>query len=466
MPEIPTSVFPSRFRRRLTIIFVVAVSLSSGLVAMGGFVFVSHQRHETFIDRARQQARFAFTLTQGQASADRMDALVSLARSRNGFETVVQADHVVSSRHDLTISDIPEAVREGEANELTSEFFSFDGEPFLVIGSTIPNSNGDARMYLLFSEREVREGLHELRTGLLGGWIIVTVLAALIGRFVARRTLAPVQQSADAARQIAEGMLHTRLAPGGRDEFGAWARTFNEMADALEAKISELSEARERERQFTADVAHDLRTPVAAMVSASSLVAKRIDDVPSDMRRPIELILSDIERLRRLITDLLELGELDAGSTKLDLECVVLRDCLENVIFLAGAGDHVELEAPETAVTIDRRRTERVVFNLLRNAMVHGAAPITLEAVQQADHLCIIVSDAGPGIPEETLPTIFQRFRKGSESRSTDGNGLGLAIVMKHVEAMGGVIIAENCEEGGACFRLEIPLANSPDGDE
>src|SRR5207247_2816676 len=136
----------------------------------------------------------------------------------------------------------------------------------------------------------------------------------------ARRPLGACGRASAAARSIAEGLLDTRLPVQGRDEFGAWAASFNEMAQALEDKIAALSEARERERRFTADVAHELRTPLTALVSEASLLREHLDRMPEDVRRPAELLVDDVARLRRLVEDLMAVSRLAAGREQARVE--------------------------------------------------------------------------------------------------------------------------------------------------
>src|SRR5205814_1027592 len=122
-----------------------------------------------------------------------------------------------------------------------------------------------------------RDDLQQLALVLGGGWVLAVALAAVAGLLLARRTLGPVARASQAARDLAEGLLDTRLPVEAEDEFGTWAASFNEMAAALEAKIADLSESRERERRFTSDVAHELRTPLAALVGEASLLREHLD---------------------------------------------------------------------------------------------------------------------------------------------------------------------------------------------
>src|SRR5206468_1201339 len=142
---------------------------------------------------------------------------------------------------------------------------------------------------------------------------ILVLLAALAGVVLARSALRPVARASEAAHSLAEGLLETRLPVEGTDEFGAWAQSFNEMAAALEAKIAELQAAQARERRFTADVAHELRTPVTALMGEAALLREHLAQMPPESRRPAELLIGDVARLRRLVEDLMEVSRFDAG---------------------------------------------------------------------------------------------------------------------------------------------------------
>ena len=145
-------------------------------------------------------------------------------------------------------------------------------------------------------------------------------------------------QASEAARSLAEGLLETRLPVEGRDEFGSWAQSFNEMAAALETKIADLSAAQARERRFTADVAHELRTPLTALVGEASLLAEHLDRMPGDSRRPAELLIADVGRLRRLVEDLMEISRFDAGAEGVHSEPVALRSLVDGHDRQRGAG--------------------------------------------------------------------------------------------------------------------------------
>jgi two-component system sensor histidine kinase MtrB len=281
------------------------------------------------------------------------------------------------------------------------------------------------------------------------------LLAALVGAVLARSTLRPVARASTAARSLAEGLLETRLPVEGRDEFGAWAQSFNEMAAALEAKIGELQAAQARERRFTADVAHELRTPLTALMGEASLLADHLDEMPPESRRPAELLIADVARLRKLVEDLMEISRFDAGAESVHAEDVDVAALVRAAVRARGWGDRVRLEGDGLQVTSDPRRLERIVANLVDNAFEHGGTRVIVSIGPGT----VEVADDGPGIEPEHLPHLFERFYKADASRSGRGTGLGLAIAQENARLLGGELEIASEPGRGSRFTLRLPVA-------
>jgi len=274
-----------------------------------------------------------------------------------------------------------------------------------------------------------------------------------------------VAEASAAARALAEGLLDTRLPGRGADEFGEWASSFNQMADALEGKIEALSMARERERRFTADVAHELRTPLTALVNEAAILREHLEQMPADAQRASRLLTSDVARLSRLVEDLLEISRLDAGAEPSSIEPVDLRRLVEAIVEANGWAGAVAVDIDVPPIASDRRRLERVLGNLIGNAITHGGGAAQVEAGTADGGVRLTVSDQGPGIPAERLESVFQRFSKGDAARG-GGSGLGLAIAREHARAMGGDVVATPAPGGGARFTLVLPVSEPlPAGD-
>ena len=232
----------------------------------------------------------------------------------------------------------------------------------------------------------------------------------------------------------------------GADEFGEWASSFNQMADALEAKIDALSVAREREQRFTADVAHELRTPLTALVNEAAILRDQIDQMSPDAQRASRMLTADVTRLSRLVEDLLEISRLDAGAEPVRAEPVDLGLLVRAVLAENGWAGSVAVDVDVPPVVSDRRRLERVIVNLIGNALLHGGGRAEVSGRVEGDRLVLTVTDHGPGIPAGELESVFGRFAKAGGGEG--GSGLGLAIAREHASALGGEVRVES-EPGG-----------------
>jgi two-component system sensor histidine kinase MtrB len=282
------------------------------------------------------------------------------------------------------------------------------------------------------------------------------LVAAFVGAVLARSTLRPVARASDAARSLAEGLLETRLPVEGRDEFGVWAQSFNEMAAALEGKISALSAAQARERRFTADVAHELRTPLTALVGEASLLSEHVERMPIESRRPAELLIADVGRLRRLVENLMAISRFDAGRESIQAETVDLASLVAATVRARGWDGRVRLDANEVVITSDPRRLEGIVANLVGNALEHGGDGVDVRVDRDGNGVFVEVADEGPGIAPEHLPHLFERFYKADPARSSGGTGLGLAIAQENARLLGGRIEVWSEPGDGARFTLRL----------
>ena len=452
--------FPRRFRRRLRLTFIAVAGLAAGAVAVISFALAREYRIDGFETRARREAEVNLRLSTS-ATESFLEGLLATYRQHEGFEIVAMVGgRPHSTDNALSVADVPRDVVEGVRTRdpqatVATATVTRASTRYLVIGGAVPRS--DAELYFFFSLEDVLESLSEFRTALLSAWLAVAAMAALVGELVARRTLRPVRNAAAAARALAEGLLDTRLPVRTGDEFGAWAAYFNEMADALADKIRALSSATERERRFTADVAHELRTPLTALANASSVLAKDVERLPAEARRPAELVIEGIGRLRGLVEDLLELSRLDSGQQALHLEDLALDDAVRAVLRAGGWEHEVRLDAEPTPVVADRHRLERVVTNLVSNSVIHGGRDVRVR-VEHEDGVAVLeVADKGPGISEHDLPRVFDRFFKATGDRSGPGSGLGLAIAAQNVGLLGGTISVESTPGAGTTFRVLFP---------
>ncbi|CAN5254384.1 HAMP domain-containing sensor histidine kinase [soil metagenome] len=450
---------PGRLRRRLTIAFMLVAGLSGAALAAGSYLVARESRLDDSVERALDQSRFnlefaSSVLASPQSRTEAVRQLLDALERRSGFATAVRVEgqdfsSSISIRPALAPPDLVAQVRRGQ---LTYQRTEFGGVPYLVVGGRVSG----AELYFFFSEAQLLDELGQLRTILLVGLALLVLVAGGVGTLVARRTLAPVAEASAAARSLAEGLLATRLPPG-RDEFGAWAASFNEMADALEGKIAALSEAQARERRFTSDVAHELRTPVTALVGEASLLSEHLDRMPPEARRPAELVVADIARLRRLVEDLMEISRLDAGQGAVRLEPVDLASLVDATIRARGWIDRVRIQGADAVVESDRRRLEQIVANLVGNALEHGGRDVAVRTGADDAGAFVEVEDEGGGMTPEHLERLFDRFSKADPSRTGAGSGLGLAIALENASLLGGDIEVWSELDRGSRFTLRLP---------
>ena len=441
-------------RRRLTIAFALAVGASAAVLAAGSYFVVRHNLLADSVNSGVKQARRNLVIAPGYLK-NGPDALLKAYERRGDFDTAgVYRGRPFSSSFSVSVrqvpSDLRRVVRKGE---LGYQRNTVAGTHYLVVGG---RAGRDTELYYFFSEQDLRHELVQLRDILLTGVGILMLVAAFLGAILARGTLRPVARASDAARSLAEGLLETRLPVEGRDEFGVWAQSFNEMAAALEGKISALSAAQARERRFTADVAHELRTPLTALVGEASLLGQHLDAMPSESRRPAELLIADVGRLRRLVEDLMAISRLDAGAESVQAETVELASLAEAAVRARGWDGRVRLEADEVVVMSDPRRLEGIVANLVGNALEHGGGEASVRVGRDDDGVFVEVADRGPGIPSEHLPHLFERFYKADPARASGGTGLGLAIAQENARLLGGKIEVWSELGQGSRFTLRI----------
>jgi two-component system sensor histidine kinase MtrB len=463
----PAAIRPGRLRRRLTLAFALTAGFAAAALAAGAFLLVREARLDVSRDRAVEQTRFNLVLASEALPEEGPEALLDAYARRGTFETVLLVDGTsYPSSLSLSLEQVPGDLRElVEQGQLAYERTDVGDTPYLATGGRIAGTDGD-EAYFFFSEEELWDDLADLRTILLIGLAVVVVLAGAVGALVARRTLAPVARASAAAHSLAEGLLDTRLPVERTDELGLWALSFNEMAEALEAKITALSEAQARERRFTADVAHELRTPLTAIVNEASLLGEHLDRMPPEARRPAELLVDDVKRLRDLVEDLMEISRLDAGTQPVRPEHVDLGTLVGAAIRSRGWADRVGLRAEEVVLETDPRRVERIVANLVGNALEHGGRDVSVQVGRDGVGAFVEVADRGPGVPREDLTHLFDRFYKADPARTGHGTGLGLAIALENARLLGGDIEVWSETGAGSRFTLRLPVAKPLHGGE
>lgn len=289
--------------------------------------------------------------------------------------------------------------------------------------------------------------------------VVLVALAVVVAAALGERVLRPVSRLARAADRMAEGDLSVRVPPVGDAELAEVARSFNLMAGNLQHSVTTLQGMEAAARRFAADVSHELRTPLAAMTAVTDVLSAHTEAMSADAAQATSLVVREIGHLDRLVRDLIDISRFDAGTAVLDAELVDVPAAIATTVAVRGWSDLVAVQAADgLAAHLDLRRFDVVVANLVGNAVRYGRPPVVVRARAAAGDLVVDVTDCGPGIADDALPHLFERFYKADTARTrSDGSGLGLAIALENARLHGGDLHAGNRPEGGACFRLTVP---------
>ncbi|MEU0603709.1 HAMP domain-containing sensor histidine kinase [Streptomyces sp. NPDC006393] len=335
------------------------------------------------------------------------------------------------------------------------------GTPYLVAGTRV--IGGGPTGYMLKSLEPEAKDLNSLAWSLGIATALALVGAALLAQAAATTVLKPVHRLGVAARRLGEGKLDTRLRVSGTDELADLSRTFNNAAEALEKRVADMASRDESSRRFVADMSHELRTPLTAITAVTEVLEEELDSESGGIDPMIEpavrLVVSETRRLNDLVENLMEVTRFDAGTARLVLDDVDIADQITACIDARAWLDAVELDAERGIhARLDPRRLDVILANLVGNALKHGGSPVRVSVREADDEVVIQVRDHGPGIPEDVLPHVFDRFYKASASRPrSEGSGLGLSIALNNAHIHGGDITAANSPDGGAVFTLRLP---------
>ncbi|WP_410469037.1 ATP-binding protein [Streptomyces sp. G-5] len=348
-----------------------------------------------------------------------------------------------------------------------------DGDPYLIGGAQV--IDGGPTGYLLASLVPERDDLNSLAWSLGIATALAVIGSALLAQAAATTVLRPVARLSNAAQRLGEGKLHTRLEERGADELAELSRTFNAAAESLERRVEDLRAREAASRRFVADMSHELRTPMTAITAVTDVLEEEVDSLDPMVAPAVQLVVSETRRLNSLVENLMEVTRFDAGTAKMVLDDVNIADQLTHCIDARAWLDAVELDADRTITArLDPRRLDVILANLIGNALKHGGGRSVLVSVREEsdealgrDDVVVEVADQGPGIPQEVLPHVFDRFYKASASRPrSEGSGLGLSIALENAHLHGGEISAANAPGGGALFTLRLPRQPSSENDE
>ncbi|MBC9735420.1 HAMP domain-containing histidine kinase [Nocardioides sp. zg-578] len=351
---------------------------------------------------------------------------------------------------------------------------SVSTEPGIVVGAQVRlPSDGQARtLYFLFSLEEERETLALVTRALLTAGGLLLVLVAGMTWLVTRQVVTPIRAARRVAERLAAGRLQERVKVSGEDDLARLALSFNQMASNLQRQIRQLEELSRVQRRFVADVSHELRTPLTTVRMAGDVLYDARDDFDPATARAAELLQTELDRFERLLVDLLEISRFDAGAAVLELEDVNLVDVAHRVVegtrpLAEQRGVTLVVRAPARPclAEADVRRVERIVRNLVTNAIDHAGPPergrsrVVVHVAGDDHAAAIAVRDYGVGLAPGESALVFNRFWRAdpARARTSGGTGLGLSISLEDTHLHGGWLQAWGRPDEGAQFRLTLP---------
>lgn len=375
----------------------------------------------------------------------------------------------------VAVSSVPLELRESVASTgrqawtyTEIQYLSGQSVAGLIIGApiTVPTV-GRYELYYLFPLTQEQATLDLVQRSVVGTGLLLVILVASIGFITTRLVVSPVRAAARTAERFSVGHLEERMKVRGEDDLSALATSFNTMASSIEVQIQTLERLSRVQQRFVSDVSHELRTPLTTIRMAADVIADVKDDFDPATARSVELLQTQLDRFESLLADLLEISRYDAGAALLegdDIDVLMLvRRVVEASIPLAdryGSEIVVTTDGNDATAYVDARRVDRILRNLLDNAIEHGEGrqvAVTVGADENA--VAVTVRDYGVGLKPGEAGLVFNRFWRAdpSRQRTTGGTGLGLAIALGDAMLHGGWLEAWGEPGQGACFRLTVP---------
>ncbi|UNB98161.1 HAMP domain-containing histidine kinase [Mycolicibacterium boenickei] len=431
-------------------------------VTVGGIVGGEESRS---LDSSLQLARNTLIDRKADARADVAGAFDAVL--------IVPGDGPREAAAAGPVQQVPNALRDFvKAGQVSYQYATvttdaFSG-PALIVGSPASSSVPNLELYLIFPLNNEESTISLVRGTMATGGVVLLGLLAAIALVVARQIVQPVRSASRIAERFAEGHLTERMPVRGEDDMARLAVSFNDMAESLSRQIQQLEEFGNLQRRFTSDVSHELRTPLTTVRMAADLIHDHSEDLDPALRRSTELMVNELDRFETLLADLLEISRHDAGVAELSVESVDLRStvqsALDNVGHLAADAEvelDVNMPADDVIAEVDPRRVERILRNLIANAIDHAERkPVRIRMAADEDTVAVTVRDFGVGLRPGEEKLVFSRFWRSDPSRvrRSGGTGLGLAISIEDARLHQGRLEAWGEPGKGACFRLTLPL--------
>nr|WP_020557846.1 MtrAB system histidine kinase MtrB [Embleya scabrispora] len=371
----------------------------------------------------------------------------------------------VGLKHDVPLLQYTQIVREGQHGDGPVETTREAG---LVVGAQLEDPDGGSyQLYYFFSFGPEEKTLGLVRSTLATAGVFLVLLLVAIAALVTRWVVTPVRMAARIAERLAAGRLEERMRVVGADDLARLGSSFNKMASNLQNQIRQLEELSRVQRRFVSDVSHELRTPLTTVRMAADVLHEAREDFDPATRRSAELLQNQLDRFEALLSDLLEISRFDAGAAVLDAEPVDLRDLVRRVVegaepLAERRGSRLVVRAPDKpcVAEVDPRRIDRILRNLVVNAVEHGEGhDVVVSVAGGEDSVAVAVRDYGVGLKPGESSLVFARFWRAdpARARTTGGTGLGLSIALEDAHLHGGWLQAWGEPGGGSQFRLSLP---------
>jgi two-component system sensor histidine kinase MtrB len=345
---------------------------------------------------------------------------------------------------------------------------SGDTVPALAIGSTVAvPAVGTYELYFIFPLDKEQETIGLIRRTLAGAALGLVLLVGGVAALVTRQVVTPVRMAARISERLASGRLEERMRVRGEDDLARLGASFNKMATNLQRQIRQLEELSRVQRRFVSDVSHELRTPLTTVRMAADVLHEARPGFDPVTARSAELLQAELDRFESLLTGLLEISRYDAGAAVLEPEpldlCALVDRVVDGVRALAdrsGTSIRTQFPAHAAMVEADPRRIERILRNLLVNAIEYGEGrPVHVRVAVDDTAAAVSVRDHGVGLRPGEAAQVFNRFWRAdpARARTSGGTGLGLSIAQEDALLHGGWLQAWGEPGDGSSFRLTLP---------
>ena len=478
----------SIYTKLVAIILVLIISL---MVVVGAFLLAGVRNFYINEFYSRMQAVFASADVAAdlRAAADEADAAELMAEilranmGRLGISSGTRNYYILNGESGayLTGSDPEAGPRLGVTRNILTAisgsegYFSNSSDDYMDVALPVRGESGSYIIYIIDNKATVASESSELFSIILQAMVVGLGISVLLSLLLAKTMVTPIQNLTRAAEKVATGDFSEKVNNQSLDEIGVLSRTFNDMARQLEHNIEDLKNSEQMRREFVANVSHELRTPVTSIRSYAETLEDAAGALDPEMEQHfLQVIVSESDRMTKIVQDLLLLSKFDAGSMTFDFEEFSfeksVRDVYEAQLLEARRHHHnfgLEFRDEIPVIRGDRARIEQVLINMVSNAIkyTHDGGRLRMTAGTKGKSVWCSVRDNGVGIPREDVHRVFDRFYRVDKARSREsgGTGLGLSIAYEIVERHGGTIGIESQKGKGTTITVTLPVGGPED---